>query len=70
MRALAARIRRETAQIGHCAIYEKDLERLWAVTEANRETKIAEFAKKYGFKLSFYKQGLCAIFERDYIAQP
>jgi len=69
MKTLAERIRREleteTAKIGHCAIYEPDLQRLWPIDEVNRKQKIAQFANEFGFKLSFYKQGLCAIFERD-----
>jgi hypothetical protein len=69
MKTLAERIRREleseTAHIGHCAIYEPDLQRLWPIDEVNRKQKIALFANEYGFKLSFYKRGLCAIFERD-----
>lgn len=69
MKTLAQRIRREleaeTQAVGHCAIYENDLKRLWPITEINRKEKISQFAKEYGFKLSFYKLGLCAIFERD-----
>jgi hypothetical protein len=41
------------------------LQRIWPLNEENRKAKIAQFAKDYGFKLSFYKQGLCAIFEKD-----
>jgi hypothetical protein len=48
----------------HCAIYEKDLQRLWPAHEKDRETKIAQFAKKYGFRLRFYGKGLCAIFDK------
>jgi hypothetical protein len=33
--------------------------------EENRKGKIEQFARQYGFKLSFYKQGLCAIFEKE-----
>jgi len=29
------------------------------------ESKDRAIAKEYGFKLSFYKQGLCAIFEKE-----
>jgi hypothetical protein len=43
----------------HCAIYEKDLERIWPLNEKDREAKIAQFAKKYGFRLRFYSKG-CA----------
>jgi len=69
MKNLARQIHRElenqTAQIGHCAIYENELQRLWPLDEENRRAKIELFAHGYGFKLSFYKQGLCAIFEKD-----
>ena len=69
MKTLAAKIKREletqTPKIGHCGIYEKDLQRLWPLNVQNRKAKIEQFAKQYGFKLSFYKQGLCAIFEKD-----
>jgi hypothetical protein len=65
MRILAKRIERElqvqTEKIGHCAIYEDELQRIWPLDEENRKAKIAQFAKEYGFQLSFYKQGLCAI---------
>jgi hypothetical protein len=40
-------------------------EAIWPLNEENRKGKIAEFAKEHGFKLSFYKQGLCAIFEKE-----
>jgi hypothetical protein len=73
MKTLAERIEREleteTARIGHCAIYEDDLQRLWPLNEENRKAKIEQFAKEYGFKLSFYKQGLCAIFEKEGLPQ-
>ena len=69
MKTLASRIRREletkTERIGHCAIYENDLRRIWPLNEENRKAKIEEFARRYGFKLSYYKQGLCAIFEKE-----
>jgi len=68
MKTLAKRIKRElereTSKIGHCAIYENELQRLWPIDEENRKQKIAHFANENGFKLSFYKAGLCAIFER------
>jgi len=50
--------------LGTGAIYENDLQRLWPLNEENRKAKIEEFAKRFGFKLSFYKQGLCAIFAK------
>jgi hypothetical protein len=55
----------ETNRIWHSAIYEDQLQRIWSLDEENRKAKIEQFAKEYGFKLSFYKQGLCAIFEKE-----
>ena len=36
----------------HCMIRDEVLERIWPIHEADREEKIAQFAKKYGFRLS------------------
>ena len=47
------------------ALYEKELQRVWPITEENRKAKIAQFAEKHGFRLAYYKQGLCAIFVED-----
>jgi hypothetical protein len=67
MRILASRIKRQLeGQVGrweHCAIYENELQRLWPLDEKNRKAKIAAFAMEYGFRLSVYRPGLCAIFE-------
>jgi hypothetical protein len=69
MQTLSKQIQREmetqTAKIGHCAIYEPDLERIWPLNTESRKAKIEQLAQEHGFKLSFYKQGLCAIFEKD-----
>jgi hypothetical protein len=48
----------------HCMIRERELERIWSIHEEDREEKIAQFAKKYGFRLRFYQKGLCAIFDK------
>ena len=68
MKTLAKRIRRElereTPGTGHCVVYENELQRLWPIDEQHRRHKIAHFANQNGFKLTFYKQGFCAIFER------
>jgi hypothetical protein len=58
------KLERQVGKLGHCAIYEDQLQRLWSLNEKNRRAKIAAFAKEYGFRLSFYKPGLCAIFEK------
>ena len=50
--------------IHHCAIGEEELQRIWPLNEMDRERKIAQFAKDYGFHLTFYRQGMCAIFEK------
>jgi hypothetical protein len=69
MRTLADNIRRELREsaqpIPYCAIYEEELQRLWPSELENRETEIERFAEQYGFKLRFYKRGLCAIFQED-----
>jgi hypothetical protein len=35
-----------------------------AAERRKSKAKIAAFAKEYGFKLVYYKLGLCAIFEK------
>jgi hypothetical protein len=47
----------EASDLGHRAVYEKELQRVWPITEENRKAKIAEFAKNHGFRLAYYKQG-------------
>src|SRR5215475_4415944 len=55
----------KASDLGHCALYEKELQRVWPISEENRKAKIAEFAEKRGFRLAYYKQGHCAIFLED-----
>lgn len=66
MEMLASRIERDL-QVGEwkqCAVYEDELKRVWPLNEKERETKIAQFAKQYGFRLRFYRKGMCAIFDK------
>jgi hypothetical protein len=49
----------------HCMIRDEDLGRIWPINEENREEKIAQFAKKYGFRLRAYLKGTCAIFDKS-----
>ena len=64
MKMLARRIERQLnlGEWKHCAVYEDDLKRLWPPNEKDRKVKIAQFAMEYGFRLQFYRKGLCAIF--------
>ena len=67
MRTLASKIKREfeAHEAEHYAAYEDELQRIWSLDEGNRKSKIEQFAKEYGFRLAYYKQGLCSIFQKD-----
>ncbi len=69
VKILASQVKRQletqTTNLGHCAIYEEELQRIWPLDEEDREKKIAQFAWDYGFHLSFYKSGLGAIFVKE-----
>jgi len=66
MKVLASLIERElrTGKYKHYAVYEHELTRVWPLGEPEREAKIAQFAKEYGFRLRFYRMGMCAIFDK------
>lgn len=63
---LRKRLRLKVNGSGHCAIYENQLQRIWPIYERNRKAKIQQFAKERGFRLAYYKQGVCAIFEEEF----
>jgi hypothetical protein len=63
MRNLVRQIKRELKTAKHCAIYEEELSRVWP-DENQREPKVARFAEDHGFRLRFYRDGLCAIFDK------
>jgi hypothetical protein len=67
MKTLASKIERELQgrERKHYAVYEPELQRIWPLTEKDREAKIAQFANEYGFRLTFYKKGLCATFDKQ-----
>jgi hypothetical protein len=69
MEILAQRIQEEletqNVGVGTCVVYEDELERLWPLDRENRQVRIEHFAKEFGFRLRFYKQGRCAIFGRE-----
>ena len=66
MKTLAALIERElqSEKWGHYAVYEHELIRVWPLDEPEREAKISKFAKEHGFRLRFYRMGMCAIFDK------
>jgi len=64
MRKLLRQIKRELKTAKHCAIYEDELRRVWPDEAKRRETIIAKFAADHGFRLRFYRDGLCAIFDK------
>jgi hypothetical protein len=68
MKMLASRIAEELKKAKHCAVYEPDLSRLWPDDGRPREAQIASFAKLNGWRLRFYKDGFCAIFDKGPVA--
>ena len=65
MRRLLQQIKRELKTEKHCAVYEEELSRVWPDDGDRREQKLARFAEEHGFRLRFYSDGLCAIFDRE-----
>ena len=65
MRKLLRQIKHELKTAKHCAVYEEELSRVWPDDGNLREPKIARFAEDHGFRLRFYRDGLCAIFDRE-----
>jgi len=68
MKILASRIAQELKKAKHCAVYEPDLSRVWPDDGRPREGQIASFAKLNGWRLRYYKDGFCAIFDKDPVA--
>ena len=69
MRKLAMRIAKGLEKSDYCAIHDPELTRLWPDKE-NREAAISQFAKRYGWRLRFYKQGTSVVFEKEPSAKP
>jgi hypothetical protein len=65
MEILASRIANELRRAQHYAVYEPELSRVWPRNGASRELEVRMFAKKNGWRLRFYKEGFCAIFDKD-----
>jgi hypothetical protein len=64
MKILAARIAKELKNANHCGVYEPELARVWPDSE-NRQSQVALFARKNGWRLRYYKHGFCAIFDKE-----
>jgi hypothetical protein len=65
MRKLLRQIKRELKTAKHCAIYEEELNRVSPDDGNQRAARIARFAEDNGFRLRFYRDGLCAIFDKE-----
>lgn len=64
METLAILIANELKTARHCAVYEPELTRLWPDPK-KREAEIASFARLHGWRLRYYKDGFCAIFDEE-----
>ena len=65
MEILAARIAKELNNAKQCGVYEPELSRVWPPSGEPREPNIAVFAELHGSRLRYYKDGFCAIFDKD-----
>jgi hypothetical protein len=65
MRKLIQQIKRELKAAKHCAIYEDELTRVWPDNRKARETQVTEFAQGHGLRLRYYRDGFCAIFDKE-----
>jgi hypothetical protein len=64
MQILASQIAKELKTAKHCAVYEPELTRVWPSSGSSREAQVALFAQQNGWRLRFYKDGFCAIFDK------
>jgi hypothetical protein len=65
MKIRASRITKALEKSKQCGIYEPELSRAWPADGEPRERKIAAFAELHGWRLRYYKEGFCAIFDKD-----
>lgn len=64
MQRLANQIAEELKTVKNYRVYECDLKRVWPRSDKDREAKIARFAEEHGWRLRYYDEGLCAIFDK------
>jgi hypothetical protein len=65
MDKLARAIAKELETAHHCAIYNRDLARVWPHDAIRRQKQIEKFAKKNGWGVRHYKEGVVAIFVKE-----
>ena len=65
MDPLANQIAKALQESKQCGVYEPELSRAWPTDGESRQSKIAAFAEVHGWRLRYYKEGLCAIFDKD-----
>ena len=65
MKMLASEIAKALEESKQCGVYEPELSRVWPADGEPREPKIAAFAELHGWRLRYYKDGFCAIFDKD-----
>ena len=65
MKTLMSRLSKELENAKQCGIYEPELSRFWPENGNARESEIASFAELHGLRLRYYREGFCAIFDKD-----
>ena len=62
MEILASKIQRELdhPEAAQCAVYEDELQRIWALNVKDRKSRIEQFAKEHGFRLAYYREELAS----------
>ena len=65
MKRLAARVARELKVASHCAVYRTELERVWPKNGERREKAVRRWASRHRWRVRFYKEGFCAIFDKE-----
>jgi len=66
MQTLASHIAERLKTAKHYAVYEPELTRVWPTEDdKTRRAKIETFATSHGWRLRFYRDGLCAIFDKE-----
>ena len=65
MKMIVRQIAKELKKAKQCGVYEPELSRFWPKNGNAREAEIALFAERHGLRLRYYKEGFCAIFDKD-----